>query len=56
MQAKKRCGEKIDVRFEDMAASLKKQVPKLMQSTGAKEVEFKVVIKSGKAVLKAVPK
>jgi hypothetical protein len=54
--AKRRCGERVDLRFEDMAASLKKQVPKLLQSTGAKSVEFKVVIKQGRAVLKAVPK
>jgi hypothetical protein len=54
--AKKRCGEKVDLRFEDMAAALKKQVPELMKSTGAQAIEFKVVIKSGKAVLKAIPK
>jgi hypothetical protein len=39
-----------------MASSLRKQVPKLMESTGAKAIEFKVVIKGGHAVLKAVPK
>ena len=39
-----------------MAASLKKQVPKLLASTGAKSIEFKVVIKQGRTVLKAVPK
>lgn len=54
--AKRRCGEQVDLRYEEMAASLKKQVPKLIQSTGAKSVEFKVVIKAGHAVLKAVPK
>ena len=54
--AKRRCGERVDLRFEDMAASLKKQVPKLLASTGAKSIEFKVVIKQGRTVLKAVPK
>lgn len=54
--AKRRCGERVDLRFEDMAASLKKQVPKLMQSTGASSIEFKVVIKKGSAVLKAIPR
>lgn len=54
--AKRRCGEKLDLSFNDMSASLKKQVPKLIQTTGAKAIEFKVVIKQGKAVLKAVPK
>lgn len=54
--ARKRCGEKVDLRFEDMAAALRKQVPKLMNDTGAKSVEFKVVIRGGRAVLKALPK
>jgi hypothetical protein len=54
--AKKRCGERVDLRFEDMAATLKKQVPSLMKNTGAQAIEFKVVIKSGHAVLKAIPK
>ncbi len=56
ISARKRCGEPVDLRYEEMAASLRKQVPKLMQTTGAKAVEFKVVIRSGRAVLKAVPK
>lgn len=54
--ARKRCGEKVDLRYEDMAAALRKQVPKLIKDTGAKSVEFKVVIRSGRAVLKALPK
>jgi hypothetical protein len=54
--AKKRCGERVDLRYEEMAATLKKQVPSLMKTTGAQSIEFKVVIKSGKAVLKAIPK
>lgn len=54
--ARKRCGESVDLRYEDMAAALRKQVPKLMNSTGAKSVEFKVVIRKGQAILKALPK
>lgn len=54
--ARKRCGETVDLRYEDMAAALRKQVPRLIQSTGAQAVEFKVVIRGGKAVLKAMPK
>ncbi|WP_309889838.1 MXAN_5187 C-terminal domain-containing protein [Archangium sp.] len=42
--------------YDNIAASLRKQVPELMKQHGAKAVEFKVVIKDGKAVLKAVPK
>lgn len=56
MGARRRCGETTDLRYEDMAASLRKQVPRLMQQTGAGSVEFKVVIRAGKAVLKALPK
>jgi hypothetical protein len=56
VNARKRCGEKVDLRYEDMAAALRKQVPKLIKETGAKTVEFKVVIRSGRAVLKALPK
>ncbi len=56
MGARKRCGESTDLRFEDMATTLRRQVPKLIEKTGAREVEFKVVIKGGKAVLKALPK
>ncbi|MBI4821143.1 MAG: hypothetical protein HY791_33090 [Deltaproteobacteria bacterium] len=55
-KAKKQTGERNDLKIEDMASSLRKQVPKLLKSTGAKAVEFKVVIKDGKAVLKAVPR
>ena len=54
--ARKRCGEPADLRYEDMAAALRKQVPKLIKSTGAKSVEFKVVIRKGQAILKALPK
>lgn len=42
--------------YESVASSLRKQVPELMKQHKAKAVEFKVVIKDGKAVLKAVPK
>jgi hypothetical protein len=42
--------------FETVAANLRKQVPELLKQHNAKSVEFKVVIKDGKATLKAVPK
>ncbi|WPB76519.1 MXAN_5187 C-terminal domain-containing protein [Archangium violaceum] len=42
--------------YDSVAATLRKQVPELMKQHNAKSVEFKVVIKDGKAVLKAVPK
>jgi len=55
--AKKRCKESTDgITLDAVAQSLRKQVPTLMKDHGAKSVDFKVVIKDGKAVLKAVPK
>ena len=54
--AKKRCGQKVDVSLNDLSSKLRQQVPRLLKSSGAKQVEFKIVIKQGKAVLKAIPK
>jgi hypothetical protein len=57
VSAKKRCNEDVSrLSFDAVAANLRKQVPQLMQQHKASSVEFKVVIKDGKAVLKAVPK
>jgi hypothetical protein len=57
MKAKKRCNEDTSkVSYDAMAATLKKQVPELMKQHNAKSIDFKVVIKDGKAVLRAVPK
>ena len=39
-----------------VSQKLKQQIPVLLKQHNAKEVEFKVVIKDGKALLKAVPK
>ncbi len=55
--AKKKCNEDISkLSLDTMAASLRKQVPELLKQHKAKSVEFKVVIKDGKAVLRAIPK
>ncbi len=57
VMAKKRCGEDTKaVTLDSVANSLRKQVPELMKQHNAKTVEFKVVIKDGKAVLRALPK
>ena len=54
--ARKRCGEATDgLTFDSIAARIRSQVPELMQKHKAKNIEFKVVIKGGKAILKAVP-
>jgi hypothetical protein len=55
--AKKRCGEDTrSLTLDSVASTLKKQVPELMRQHNARSVEFKVVIKDGKAVLRALPK
>lgn len=54
--ARKRCGEPTDgLSYESLASRIRAQVPELMQKHKARNIEFKVVIKAGKAVLKAVP-
>lgn len=57
VMAKKRCGEDTrSLTLDSVASTLKKQVPELMKQHKAKAVDFKVVIKDGKAVLRALPK
>lgn len=54
--ARRRTGEAIDgITYEAVAERIKAQVPQLLAKHRAKSVEFKVVIKSGKAILKAIP-
>jgi hypothetical protein len=54
--AKKQCGESTaGISFESLASRIRAQVPELMQKHKARTIEFKVVIKGGKAILKAVP-
>jgi hypothetical protein len=57
VSAKKRCGEDTSkLTFDAVASSVSKQIPEIMRTHKAKSVEFKVVIKDGKAKLTAVPK
>ncbi len=55
--AKKQCGEDVSrLTFDAVARSVQKQTPEIMAKYKAKSVEYKVVVKDGKASLKAVPK
>lgn len=55
--AKRRCRESTQgITKESLAASLRKQLPAILKQYKCSAVEFKVVIKDGKAVLKAIPK
>lgn len=54
--ARQRCGEPTDgISFDSLSKRIRAQVPELMQKHKARNIEFKVVIKGGKAILKAVP-
>ncbi|WP_305037477.1 MXAN_5187 C-terminal domain-containing protein, partial [Anaeromyxobacter sp. SG26] len=55
--AKKQCNEDVSrLTYEAVARSVAKQVPELMTRFKARSVDFKVEVKDGRAVLKAIPK
>lgn len=57
VEAKRRCNEDTTrLSFDAVAASLKRQVPELLERHNARDVEYRVFVKDGKAVLRAVPK
>jgi hypothetical protein len=57
VSAKRRCNEDVSkLSYEAVSKSVSKQIPELMDRYKAKAVDFKVVIKDGKAILKAVPR
>jgi hypothetical protein len=57
VSAKKRCNEDVSkLSYEAVSKSVSKQIPELMDRYRAKAVDFKVVIKDGKAILKAIPR
>jgi hypothetical protein len=43
------------VRYESLVASLRRQVPGLLEKNGCDRLEFSVRVKDGKVILKAVP-
>ena len=55
--AKKQCKESTDgITYETVSKTINTQMPEVMKQHNAKAVDFKVVIKNGKATLKAVPR
>ncbi len=56
MDAKKRTGEASNLSFEALRSQIAKQVPQIRQKHNCETVDFKVVLKDGKAMLKAIPK
>lgn len=57
VEAKRRCNESTNnLSYESVARSMSQQRERLRQSHGARDVDFKVVIKDGRAFLKPEPK
>lgn len=57
VEAKRRCNEPTkNLSYDSVQKSMQKQREQLRSSRGARDVDFKVVIKDGKAFLKPVPK
>jgi hypothetical protein len=57
VRAKRTCNEDVSkLSYESLASTLRKQAPGLLKQHNAQSLDFKVVIKDGKAVLRAVPK
>ncbi|HSP18843.1 MAG TPA: MXAN_5187 C-terminal domain-containing protein, partial [Myxococcaceae bacterium] len=57
VEAKRRCNEDTTrLSFDAVAASLKRQVPELLERHKARDVEYRVFVKDGKAILRAIPK
>jgi len=56
VDAKKRTGEASTLTLEGLRAQVAKQVPTIRAKHNCEGVDFKVVLKDGKAMLKAIPK
>ncbi len=57
LAAKRQCNEDVSrLTFEALSRTVAKQVPALLEKYNARSVEFRVEVKDGKAVLKAIPK
>lgn len=54
VKAKKLCGEDTSsVRYESLVSSINRQLPKLRAQSQGRDVDFQVVIRNGRAILKA---
>ncbi len=56
IEAKKRTGESSSLTLDALRAQVQKQVPVIQAKHNCQQVDFKVVLKDGKAMLKAIPK
>ena len=54
IKAKKMCGEDTNsIHYETLARSLSQQLPKIQAQHQGKKVEFQVVIRAGRAIIRA---
>jgi len=57
VKAKEMCGEDTStVRYETLVKSIRAQLPKIQAEHGGRAVEFQVVIRNNRAILRAKPK
>jgi hypothetical protein len=57
VMAKRECNESVQgMTYDSVAEKIKSQLPEIIKASGGKSVDFKVVIKDGKASLRAVTK
>lgn len=56
VRARKMVGASSDVSFGRLMSSLRNQAPRIMKQHGAQKVEFNVVLKDNRVVVKATPK
>jgi hypothetical protein len=57
VETKKRLGERVDhLTYENVREGMEKQAARTREKLGCREVEFDVVIKDGKTLLKPIPR
>ena len=57
VQARKLVGERVDnLTYDKLMNKLSNQAPQIMKQHGAKSVDFNIVIKGNKVILRATPK
>ncbi|PID39123.1 MAG: hypothetical protein CSA65_05625 [Proteobacteria bacterium] len=57
MRAKTMCGEDpTTVRYDSLVKTIERQLPKIREMHAGREIDFQVVIRDGRAILKAKPK
>ncbi len=56
LKAKARVGESTSMTQETMAKQLRQKLPRLREKFQCKQVDFKIVLKNGKTMIKPVPK